>query len=296
MYKKIIFSVFLIAGMKAGYSQHLPQYSQYFFNEFAINPAVAGTAKTGEARSTHRNQWAGITDAPRTFVLSAHGRIAEKNMGLGGNVFTDITGPTRRVGANFSYSYHLQLTENTKLAMGLSAGILQFGIDASKIQLRDPGDLSYGSNIQSATVPDFGAGLYLYNDKYFVGASAPQLYQSELKIFSEDSRSRLQNHYFVMAGYKLDLSDEFVLQPMVMVKHVKPVPVQIDLTARVIYQEKMWVGLTYRTHDAISSMIGFNYQEQLMFGYAFDYAVSGLQKYSSGTHELMLGVRFSSRK
>jgi type IX secretion system PorP/SprF family membrane protein len=295
MKKTLIFSFLLIACIKVSFAQHLPQYSQYFFNEFALNPAVAGTAKTSEARSTQRNQWIGITDAPRTFLLSANGRISDKNMGIGGNLYTDVTGPTRRAGANFSYSYHLQLTENTKLGMGVSAGVLQFGVDASKIQLRDPGDVSFGSNMKSVVVPDFGAGLYLHNEKYFVGVSAPQLYQSKIKLFQENSNSRLKNHFYAMAGYKFNLSDDLELQPMMMVKQVSPVPIQFDFSARVIYQDKFWLGVTYRTYDAVSAMIGFNYQEQLMFGYSYDYAISGLQKYSSGTHELMLGIRFKGR-
>jgi type IX secretion system PorP/SprF family membrane protein len=296
MIKRIFFSAVFMLAIGQCFAQHLPQFSQYFFNDFAINPAIAGTRKLSEIVGTNRNQWVGITDAPRTFVLSCHGPLSAQNMGIGGTIFTDVTGPTRRIGANFAYSYHVKIAPNTKVAMGLSAGILQFAIDASKITIRDQGDMFFSSNIQSTLVPDFGAGIHVYHDKYFFGVSAPQLFGNKLHFFSQETQANLQNHFFATAGYRFSLNEEWVLQPMVLVKHVKPVPVQLDLSTRVIWQDKLWAGFTYRTNDAVVAMLGFTYQEQFLFGYSFDYAVSGLRKYSSGSHEIMLGLRFKTRK
>ncbi|MDQ3191307.1 MAG: type IX secretion system membrane protein PorP/SprF [Bacteroidota bacterium] len=294
MLKKIIIILFPIlfasVMLKAQQMQH---YSQYFLNDFAINPAVAGTEGFFDVRSNHRSQWVGITDSPRTFTLSMNTPIHGKNMGLGGTIFTDITGPTRRIGASFSYSYHLQIAKKTKLAMGLSAGVLQFAIDGSKITVRDPGDNYFSTGVQSTVVPDFGFGLYLYHDNYFFGASAPQITQNRLKFFENvQTKAKLEDHYFVTGGYKFNAGENFQIQPMLMVKYVAPVPIQFDISTRVIYQEKIWLGATYRTKDAVSAMLGFIYQENLMIGYSYDYTISGLQRYSSGTHEIMLGLRF----
>ena len=296
MKKKISFILLAILLISGGlFAQQMPHYSQYFLNNFAINPAVAGSSGFSDIRSNHRSQWVGITDAPRTFTLSMNAPVKEQKMGLGGTVFTDITGPTRRIGANFAYSYHLKIAEKTKLAMGLSAGLLQFTIDGSKITVRDPGDNYYVNGLQSVIVPDFGFGIYMYHDKYFFGASVPQITQNQLKSFAnEQSRARLEDHYFITGGYVFKANENFQVQPMLMVKYVSPVPVQVDLSARVIYQEKLWVGATFRTRDAFSVMFSFIYQDNLMIGYAYDYTVSGLQKYSSGTHELMLGLRFGT--
>jgi type IX secretion system PorP/SprF family membrane protein len=288
---------FISIFFHTSFAQQLPQYSQYFLNDYAINPAVAGTSDHFEMRSNTRNQWVGITDAPRTFILSMHSPIKAKNMGLGGIIFTDITGPTRRIGAQFSYSYHLKLTENLKLGMGLSAGILQFAIDASKITLRDMGDNYFSTGVQSVVTPDFGFGLYLFHDKYFFGASAPQLTQNRLDFFRNiETQARLADHYYVTGGYKIDVGDDFQIQPMIMVKYVEPTPVQVDISTRFIFRDKFWLGGTYRTRDAASLMFGFIYQENMIFGYAYDHTISGLQKYSSGTHELMIGLRFGTTK
>src|SRR5688500_2133531 len=126
MMKKILY--FLVIGLSAR-AQQLPQYSQYMLNEMAINPAVAGRDDFAEVRSNSRQQWIGITDAPRTYMLTLQRPVTGRNMGLGMNLFTDIVGPTRRTGLSFSYAYHLKLNKELNLSFGLSAGILQCGID-----------------------------------------------------------------------------------------------------------------------------------------------------------------------
>jgi type IX secretion system PorP/SprF family membrane protein len=293
MLNRIFIAIGLTLFCIPAVAQQMPHYSQYYLNDFVINPAIAGTRDYYDVRVNNRSQWVGITDAPRTFTLSLHSPLKKKNMGLGGTIFTDITGPTRRIGINGSYSYHLRVSENTQLSMGLSAGIMQFAIDASKVTVRDQGDMYFTSGVQSAIVPDFAFGLYLYNKKYFVGASAPQINQSRLKLVKDaETSARLEDHYFVTGGYTFDLNEEFQIQPVILAKYVAPTPIMVDISSRVIYKENLWLGLTYRTRDALSFAFGFLYQEQLMFGYSYDHTVSGLQKYSSGTHEVMIGIRF----
>src|SRR5438552_17373974 len=127
--KRNLLVLFTICCGLSGVSQQLPQYSQYMLNQMAINPAVAGKEDYAEVRSNNRHQWLGITDAPRTYMLTLQGPIKDKHMGLGMNLYTDIVGPTRRTGISFSYAYHLKLNKQLNLAMGLSAGLQQWGID-----------------------------------------------------------------------------------------------------------------------------------------------------------------------
>ncbi|PIZ06315.1 MAG: hypothetical protein COY57_02650, partial [Flavobacteriales bacterium CG_4_10_14_0_8_um_filter_32_5] len=154
-------------------------------NDFLINPAIAGVNNYFEGKSGHRYQWEGITDAPRTYTLSVNGPTKNEKMGLGGYLFTDVVGPTRRTGFNLAYSYHVKLNDNLKLAFGLSAGLLQFTIDGSKITLRDEGDAIITNGVQSVLIPDAGFGTYLYHKKFYLGFSAPQLLNSKVKFFDE---------------------------------------------------------------------------------------------------------------
>lgn len=276
------------------FSQQLPHFSQYYLNDYLINPAVAGSRPYFEGKSAHRYQWEGITDAPRTYTLSVNGPTKNQKMGLGGYVFTDNVGPTRRTGANLSYAYHVKVSDKLKLGMGISAGVIQFMIDGSKITLRESDDDIITNGVQSVLLPDAGFGLYLYHEKYYVGFSAPQLLNSRVTFFKDgrNPEGTLPSHFFFNGGYKFKLAEDFVLEPSVFVKYISPVPVQFEGTLRLIYQDKVWLAGTYRDKDAITASIGYLINNYFTVAYGFDFTTTNLRNYSNGTHELMVGVRF----
>lgn len=295
--KKLLFILFVLIQLAEIKAQQLPQYTQYMLNEFAINPAVAGKEEYADVRSNNRYQWIGITDAPRTYMLSVHGPMKFKNMGLGLNLFTDIVGPTRRVGINLSYAYHIKINEEMKVSLGLTAGILQWGIDGHKLQLHDAGDDNLLTQYQTTYVPDFGAGVLFYTKKYYIGVSIPQLYQSKLNLYPNgDNKGTLVTHFNVNGAYKFDLGDDFKIEPSFILKYATPAPFILDVGARGIYREQVWLGVAYRHNDAVTALVGYLYKNYLMIGYSYDFSTTNIRKYSSGTHEIMLGLRFTRKQ
>ncbi len=296
--KKIKLATLLViacfGGLKA---QQLPIYSQYMLNNFSLNPAIAGTDGYWNVKSDNRFQWMGITDAPRTYMLTFDGPITTQHIGIGAYVFTDITGPTRRTGFTSAYSYHLKLTDNLKLSLGISAGILQFSVDGQAITLIQQNDQALVNQFESAIVPDFAAGAYLYNDKFYVGISAPQIVPVTAKLNNfAGADDEMVTHFYATAGYKFDLGHEFELDPCFVANYVNPVPPQFDLGARLIYTKKFWIGAGYRTMDAAYALVGYTYQDAITFGFSYDYSVTDIQKYSSGTTEIFIGIKFNKHK
>ncbi len=293
--KKVIFIVLLFASRTI--AQQLPQYSNYMINDYALNPAIGGSNPYFEAKSNNRYQWIGITDAPRTYVLSVDGPTKSLNMGLGGILFTDIVGPTRRTGFYLSYAYHLKVADKVRVSLGLSAGILQFMVDASKIQLHDPSDMVISNGVQSVLMPDFGAGIYAYSTdkKWYAGASVPQILQEQIKFFNAQtsSLSTLATHMYITGGYRFTLNDDFKLEPSACIKFVNPAPVQVDIGVRALYKDMIWLGTSYRSMDAVSAMIGYTLMQNITFAYSYDFTTTDIRKYSSGTHELMIGIKFN---
>lgn len=297
MMKRLYILILIVIGI-SGFAQQLPQYSQYMLNEQAINPAVAGRDDFSEVRSNNRHQWLGITDAPRTYMLTLQGPIKNKNMGLGMNLYTDIVGPTRRTGVNFSYAYHLKLKKDLNLSFGLSAGIQQWGLDGSKITLREEGDQQLITSYRTAPVPDFGGGMYFYKkDKFYFGLSLPQLYRAPIGLYTGvPENSRLSRQINVNGAYQFDIDEDFKVEPSFLIKYEKPAPVKVDVGARVIYKKEVWAGLVYRHKDAISMLLGYMYKDYLLIGYSYDFTTTQIRRYSSGSHELMLGLRFSRKQ
>lgn len=274
-------------------AQQLPQFSQYNSQDYLYDPAVAGSRPWFEIRSAHRNQWVGIQDAPRTFVLSATTPVGT-NMGVGGYVFTDNVGPSRRTGMQISYAYHLKINDKIKLGLGLSFGMLQFLIDGSKIQFHDADEPLMDSQLRGSLMPDATFGLYLYHEKWWFGATAPQLLRNKVWFYDENdqSLSRLAAHYYAMGGYRIPIGEDLKLEPSFLLKYVDPVPPKIDLTATLRYRDMVWIGATYRTEDAISLMVGYWMKKTFQFGYSYDLTTTNLRNYTSGTHEVMLAVTF----
>lgn len=301
----IVVVTLLLPFGKAGdglFAQQLPLFSQYMLNDYFQNPAVAGSRPYFDAISANRLQWTGITDAPRTYALSLHGPIRAKNMGVGGYLFTDVAGPTRRIGFSGSYAYHLKLTEKIKISLALSAGVMQFAVDASKLTLDNTGDYVFANGYQSKIVPDLGTSFYLYSPakengtgNWWVGGYVPQIFPAKLKLFeTPNPTGSLATHFYFTGGYKIFLTDDFSAEPSLLLKVVSPAPAQIDLGARIFYKNKVWIGSTYRTLDAITAMVGYTHKDNLTFGYSYDITTSNLRNYNNGTHELMIGLRFKA--
>ncbi len=298
IYINILFLVIGITYTTLSYTQQLPLYSQYYFNDYAVNPAIGGTKSYVDARSNHRYQWQGIEDAPRTYTLSINGPLKNNYAGLGAFLYTDHVGPTRRTGAQVSYTHKLKITQNIKLGLAISGGILEWKLDAHKIDLYDPNDQVIVNGVMRSIVPDAKFGAHLYHAKWFVGFTAPNLLRSKLK-FNEalyTGLSRLENHFIINGGYKFRVAKDVKIEPSTIIKYNSPAPIQADIMARVIWKEKYWIGGVYRTMDAASVLFGVTYKRNLSFGYAYDFTTTNLRNYSTGTHELFIGIRFSNLK
>jgi len=294
MIRKILLlpSALMVCALSA---QQLPQLSQYAFNDYVYNPAVAGSRPWFELRTGHRYQWVGITDSPRTFTLSGTTPLGRK-MGVGALLFTDHVGPTRRTGFQASYAYHLNLTSDVRLSMSVSLGMLQFLVDGSKIQFHDGSDPVIDDQLRGELVPDATFGIMAYHRSWWAGFAAPQLVKSKIHFYDqENSLSELSTHYYAMGGYRWDFADDLRLEPSILVKYVDPVPAKIDLTAILRYRENFWLGATYRTKDAMSLMLGLWLKQTFQFGYSYDITTTNLKNYSDGTHEVMLAITFAKQ-
>ncbi len=295
--KKLILTLFAGIAALVSNAQQLPQFSSYMINNYVLNPAVTGSNDYYEAKALNRYQWKGVTDAPRTYVVSVHGPFKKLNMGLGGFVFSDVTGPTSRTGGYITYAYHLKLKEGLKLNLGLAAGFLQFKIDGSKISTKTSGDPVLNGGVLSSSQPDFNFGVYLNHEKFFVGIACNQIIGNKLKFSQaqQDIRSNLDRHYLLNGGYNFFLG-KFTVQPSAQLKYVAPVPMQIEGGVQVKYNDLIWLGATYRHKDAVSCLVGFNIKDLIIVGYSYDFATSRLKSYSSGTHEIMIGAKFGKIK
>ncbi|MDQ3101840.1 MAG: type IX secretion system membrane protein PorP/SprF [Bacteroidota bacterium] len=286
-----IFTVLMLMVMALGaFAQQDPQFSQYMFDRLSVNPGVAGTGGQLCATALLRQQWTGFEGAPKTGLLNVHMPISKISSGIGLSVYIDELGQQKSTFARLHYSFHRKIGQGT-FGIGLYAGLGSESLGRNWIA-RDPvqDDVAIPINGQSDSGFDLGAGLYYVHPKFWLGISSTHLPETEL----EDISIKMARHYFVQGGYDWAIggNKDYVLQPSVLIK-TDATSTQFDLNALFLYNNMVWLGVSYRTEDAIAPMIGYQHQfadgrSMLRFGYSYDVTTSNLRNYSSGSHELML--------
>ena len=107
-----------------------------------------------DVTSNHRYQWVGIQDYPRTYTLSINGPTKDLKNGLGAFIYTDNVGPTRRTGAQASYAYHMNVTEDIEVSLSLSAGLIEWKIDGNQLTFNNPNEPASSGNVMRSLMPD----------------------------------------------------------------------------------------------------------------------------------------------
>lgn len=291
----LLFTV--IAGSGSLLGQQLPQFTQYMFNDFVINPAVTGTQNYYQIRTNHRFQWVGMADPPMTNSIAFYGPSEKYDMGFGGYIYNDVTGPTSRTGINGSYAYNIAVTGQMRLSMGISFSMIQYRVDGTQLNPKDVSDPSILNMVSTSYMPDAGLGAYLYADQFHVGLSVSQILNNKVKVFDNKvDDNRLKPQFNLTAGYVYEINRDWDLEPMLILKGTAPKEISFDVTAKLAWQETVWGAVSYRYSEAVALMIGYSYENTFIFGYSYDIGISSIKKYNSGTHELMIGYRFNDVK
>lgn len=291
-------------------AQQIGLFSQYVFNDYLVNPAIVGTKNFIPIHASIRRQWVGITEAPVSQQISTHAYTGQ-NFGIGGAIFNEATGPTRRTGVNFSTAYHLVLKQQSRkdqltLSFGLQGSLTQHILDKTQLTTFVPDDPTIAASYNYQLIPDVGFGLYLrQSNKYYVGLSALNLVQTKKDLYNltNNVKNRLVRNYFLMGGMNFDFKTHsrkiISLQPSLLFRMIEAMPMQFDINVKATYNKTYWLGVGYRHNDAVVAMMGVRVY-QMLVGYSYDFTLSDLKSYSFGTHEIaltfVLNEGFNGRK
>jgi type IX secretion system PorP/SprF family membrane protein len=266
------------------------------FNGLAINPAYAGSHEALSVTAFARKQWAGVEGAPVSATLSAHTPIKKEKMGLGVLFSSDKISIFNETSFKAVYSYHIALSKQRKLAFGLQAGFNNYAIRYSQLKSKTMNDPALPAADDINWTPNFGAGVYYYSQKLYLGLSVPFLSSSIFGTKNIAKQIELRNNYFLTAGYVATVSHDFKIKPSVLVKYIAGNPVQMDLNATVLFREVLWAGLSYRSFNSLSFLTQVNVTEQLRIGYSYDFPLGKLSGFHTGSHEFMINYLFSFTK
>ncbi len=290
--KKLLIALILLISVRS-YAQQDPLFSQYMFNKLAVNPAYAGSTEMLSFDLLSRYQWVGIKGAPQTYSLSLHSPLRNNHMGLGLYLYGDILGPTVTYGLSGSYAYRMRLG-NGKLCLGLQVGIKYFYFDWNKMNVQDQ-DYVFGKQETKKFTPDANFGIYYYSKKFFAGLSSKDLFQNESGMATVDGKvtyTKLLRHFYGMAGVNIPISDKVSFRPSLLCKYVAHAPFQADVNASFLFSDIFWVGVSYRTEQAVVFLTEFHIGKKLRIGYSYDMYFNKLMPVNKGSHEIRIGMDF----
>ncbi|NNK12067.1 MAG: type IX secretion system membrane protein PorP/SprF [Flavobacteriaceae bacterium] len=279
--KKIIFIIIFTLSSLMN-AQQLPQFTQYMFNTISVNPAYAGSRETLNITALHRNQWVGIDGNPRTSTFSMHAPLRNDRVGLGLSYISDRLGfeSTNYIYSDFSYT--VPVSKSAKLSFGLKAGFTNY-----QLETPDGNDAFFASNFNQWS-PNFGAGVYLSTNRWYVGISSPRMLTTDLNEGEFEALERPS--YYSIAGLVLDLSPAVKFRPSVLSKITNGAPTSMDVSAHFLFYDKLWLGASYRFNnaDGFGALLDFQISKDFRIGYAYDMPTGEIRPYSTGTHEIIL--------
>lgn len=295
MRKALVIGLILVCSLGNLYSQHYPAYSQYLFSGLVINPAYTGSRDVMSVGLLYRNQWSDIEGSPIDQVLSIHAPLRGDKVALGLLVQNDKIGVSRTTGIfpNFAYRIFFNDNRNSTLSFGLKGGIVLSNTAWNEIKPIDDSDPVFSNSEHNFALPDFGSGLYFYNDVFFAGFSVPGFFTFvEEQGYTIKNDFKKYNYLFTMGGL-IAFSDEFKLKPSTLLKYESSSGIQTDINMNFIFMDKFWIGAGYRIQGAAVFLADLQINNQIKLGYTYDYSFGDITKYLGGSHEITLIYDFN---
>lgn len=331
--KCLLVFAFFTCFQRPALAQQEPQFTQYMFNTLVYNAGYAGSRGYMSAVAIYRDQWFGWGDGsdnggrPVTQTFSLHSPVNRK-VGLGVNFVNDRIGARQTTKANLVYAYRIGFGKGT-LSLGLQGGIVNWRADWDKLDFKDARELDNAFNgaNPSLWLPDFGAGIFYYTEKFYAGVSVPHLAHFDLRELEPEEEdvirkwARVYRHFYITSGGAIPLKGEsLVFKPSFLIKSVgffneffkqgslvREIggPAAFDIDLSLLFQQKLWIGASFRSafaafgqpanspkrssYDSFDIWSAFYLKNGLRIGLAYDYPLGEITPFTPGSFEVMLG-------
>ncbi|TCD12717.1 type IX secretion system membrane protein PorP/SprF [Pedobacter frigidisoli] len=308
-------------------AQEVPRSTQYIFNNILLNPALSGIDNYTDLKLGLRKQWTGLEGSPNTQYLSLSTAIgedfvrsninsfagsgdnpmsrsyvnnftaAEPHHGIGLVAMTDKAGLVRQTSVNVTYAYHLGLTNEINLSLGLSGGFNSISVDVPGIVADESADPLFSADYNNKIRPDVGAGIWLYSPRFFGGISMKQIlgFRDKTRNNQVVTQAYQLPNFYGTFGYKIFLDEDIAAIPSALISYWINSPATFDANIKLAYQDKFWVGSSFRNNDSFSLLAGLNIASLVNLSYSYDVNTSGLRSVNNGTHEIVLGILLNNR-
>lgn len=287
----VLFILTFTLTLTQGTAQKAMTLSQYMHNRFAINSSFGGSRDALSLFGSFRKQWAGMPQSPHAQYFTGHTPLTNANMAMGLQVFNETFAIKNNFGASLSYTYRVHLNPYTWMAFSASGGFSNYAINWTNVTLEEPDPTVFGGN-EASTGPQAGFGWSIYNDRFFAGISVPEFFYHDFDQLDGTNFDPEKIDYLLTGGYMFDLSPTLMLQPSFLLKVNQETGIWSDLSGTVVYDKKIWAGVTYRTLDELVFLTGWQLMPQLRMAYSYDYSMGEIGNFNQGSHEISIQYDF----
>ncbi len=265
--------------------------NQYMHNRFAINSAFAGSREVLSLFGSFRKQWAGLPQSPQAQYFTGHMPLRKSGMAVGLQIFNETFAIKRNFGASLSYTYRFHINPQTWMAFSLSGGFTSYSINWNEVTLEDAQDELFYTQ-EASSGPQAGFGWSFYNNKLFGGASIPEFFTQDFEKLDGPKFVPKRMDILLTGGYLLDLSSNWRFQPSFLMKINQTTGNWTDISGSIIYNNRIWGGVTYRTIEEMVFHVGWQILPQLRMAYSYGYSLTDIGNFSNGSYEISLQYDF----
>lgn len=287
--RPIVIAIFIFVSAPV-WAQQEATFAQYMFNGLAINPAYAGQHRALSVSILSRFQNVGLPGAPTTQTLAVHSPLVNQRMAVGALFVNDKIGVISQTQFSAVYAYRIPVAAGGTLSFGIQAGLSRYTAQYSALDIYQS-DPAFSQDIYE-TRPNIGTGVFLDLTTWYVGLSAPHMLNN---VFTRDTDLTTIHQPFpviLTGGAVFPISRAIVFKPNTLIKMVDGRIVEIDLNANFLFDEVIWLGVSYHTSKAINVLADIQITDQLRFGYSYTAALGEIKNVEIGSHEVFLGYVF----
>lgn len=291
--RKIILFILFTGTVVLADAQQLQTSSFYDMQGVLHNPAMAGAQHKSFAGITYRSQWSGISGSPKTATAFGSFDLPQHDIGLGGYIFNDKTGPTSRTGVSLAFAKHIPLNNDARFTLGIEARGQQYSLDRAKLSQTLGADPALGTSDNKFKF-DAGFGIAFTGKRFQFGASVSQLIQTKLDFYDGSSappeEGRLYRHYYFTGNYQWAVDEQTSITPNVLFIYLPNAPLEFQGGIRVEHNEVFWWGLSMRAKQSFMISAGVNVNKKFTIGYSFDIYKTPISVFDAGSnaHEILL--------
>lgn len=288
----LLLSIFICNN---SFSQNQIHLTQYMMHQPFINPASIGSYDNLNGALLYKNQWVGLSGAPKIQAFSINSPIGQSKNHVGLTVTNDKLGVRQNMDITGNYAYRMPMSEISNLTLGLATSLKLLQGDYSEVTTNIDDDPLFQSNQSTAAAINFKFGGYYNTKKFYAGFAIPNLLKNTL-TGTDKASSKFDfedMHYYFHSGYSFTINDDFNLNPSVLFKLASGAPLQADINSQIEFKSKFALGLSYRSSKEMAAILSMELNRFIKLAYSYDYAFKELNTISSGTHEVMLLFNFT---